>query len=167
MGVKECILESVANSNEQQEMHKILCQLNLTITLVKKSLFVTNNLFQDLGRIIDQSNIHDIRQHASLSTSPSNESLAALIDYLNLKSDENAGNFTLSTHDLYEFVRLDPTAIQALHLMPLNDNSMKSTQSLFSILNHCQTAQGSRLLSQWIKQPLLSMNDIGYFFLLP
>lgn len=160
VGVKECIIQSDSTLIEQKELQRVLHQLQTTITLVKKSLFSDFNLMQDLNRVIDLTNIHDIRQHVSLSNPISNRALNTLVDYLQLKTSKNANQYTLSTHDLYEFVKLDPAAVTALHLMPLNDNQ-KGTKSLYNILNTCQTAQGSRLLAQWIKQPLLSKRDIG------
>ena len=33
--------------------------------------------------------------------------------------------------------------------------------SLFGLLNQCRTAQGGRLLAQWLKQPLLDVDAIG------
>ena len=33
--------------------------------------------------------------------------------------------------------------------------------SLYTLLNHCITKTGSRLLLQWIKQPLISLDEIG------
>src|SRR3954454_8643369 len=34
------------------------------------------------------------------------------------------------------------------------------TMSLYGLLNHCKTPLGSRLLAQWLKQPLMSLEEI-------
>jgi len=33
--------------------------------------------------------------------------------------------------------------------------------SLFGLLNTCRTSQGTRLLAQWLQQPLLDPGEIG------
>ena len=96
-------------------------------------------------------------------------SAAALITYLSLLADEaNFGNYNLKTHDLGQFMRLDSSAIRALHLMP-DPNGMSGNNknsSLFGILNKCRTAQGTRLLSMWLKQPLVNLHEIRTFYIL-
>jgi DNA mismatch repair protein MSH2 len=56
-------------------------------------------------------------------------------------------------------MRLDASALRALNLMPSPQDGAKS-MSLFGLLNKCKTAQGSRLLGQWLKQPLLDIQHI-------
>lgn len=77
-------------------------------------------------------------------------------------------------------MRLDQPASRALNLFPAPTDSTLSfdcalslrlisyclfladkTFSLYGMLNKCRTAMGSRRLLQWIKQPLLNINDIG------
>ena len=46
-------------------------------------------------------------------------SLASLIRYLHLMSEEaNFGQFELKKHDLSMYLRLDASAVKALHLLP-------------------------------------------------
>ena len=58
-------------------------------------------------------------------------------------------------------MRLDASALTALNLMPSPREGSNKTMSLYGLLNKCKTAQGSRLLMQWLKQPLLSLEEIG------
>ena len=89
-------------------------------------------------------------------------SAAALLSYLGLLSDEsNFGRYTLKTHDLSEYLRLDHAALRALNLFPdLRGPVANKNASLFGLLNRCKTAQGVRMLSQWIKQPLVHVHAI-------
>lgn len=89
---------------------------------------------------------------------------AAVIAYLGLLGDEtNHQAYTLKHHDLAQFMRLDASALRALHLMP-DPNGIGGSgknMSLFGLLNRCKTSQGSRLLSQWLKQPLVNLHEIS------
>ena len=85
---------------------------------------------------------------------------AALITYLGLMADDsNFGAYNIVTHDLKQYMKLDAAALKALNLMPGPRDSAK-TMSLFGLLNHCKTPTGSRLLAQWLKQPLMSVEAI-------
>ena len=89
---------------------------------------------------------------------------AAVISYLNLLGDSsNYGAYGLQHHDLSQFMRLDASALRALHLMPDSNGTGGSgtkNMSLFGLLNSCKTSQGSRLLNQWLKQPLVNLHEI-------
>lgn len=58
-------------------------------------------------------------------------------------------------------MRLDASALTALNLMPGPQDGSQKSMSLYGLLNKCKTAQGSRLLMQWLKQPLLSVEEIS------
>jgi len=60
-------------------------------------------------------------------------------------------------------MRLDAAAVSALNLMPTVLDGGNKTMSLFGLLNKCKTAQGTRLLLQWLKQPLLDLFEISEF----
>jgi DNA mismatch repair protein MSH2 len=57
-------------------------------------------------------------------------------------------------------MRLDAAAVRAINLFPMARDGSNKTTNLFGLLNHCQTAQGSRLLRQWLSQPLLKLEKI-------
>ena len=72
----------------------------------------------------------------------------------------NFGQYTLYQHNLSAYMRLDASALRALNLMPGPNDGANKTMSLFGLLNKCKTALGTRLLAQWLKQPLLDLTAI-------
>lgn len=44
---------------------------------------------------------------------------------------------------------------------PTGMGGSNKNMSLFGLLNRCKTAQGTRLLAQWLKQPLVNLHSIG------
>jgi DNA mismatch repair protein MSH2 len=78
-----------------------------------------------------------------------------------VRNDLNCGQFELENYDLSQYMKLSGSAIAALSLMPSIRDGSNKKNNVFGLLNQCKTAQGSRLLAQWIKQPLLNMEEIG------
>jgi DNA mismatch repair protein MSH2 len=56
-------------------------------------------------------------------------------------------------------MKLDASALKALNLMPGPRDGSKN-MSVYGLLNKCKTAVGTRLLAQWLKQPLMSLEEI-------
>lgn len=89
--------------------------------------------------------------------------LNPLLNYLAILDDpSNHSAFKFVTHDLGQFMRLDASAVRALHLFP-NPTGLGGggkNMSLFGLLNRCKTSQGTRLLGRWLKQPLVNLHEI-------
>ncbi|GME84261.1 unnamed protein product [Ambrosiozyma monospora] len=88
----------------------------------------------------------------------------SVINYLSLLSDDsNRGNHTVGKYNLEQYMRLDYAAVRALNLFPPPNysNSMNKSASVFGLLNYCKTSGGSRLLSRWLKQPLVDLDEIN------
>ncbi|CAN6611513.1 DNA mismatch repair protein Msh2p [Trichomonascus vanleenenianus] len=167
LSVKECIvvqgrIDSIDARKTDFDMAKVqdvLTRCNVAITERKGSEFSSDTVEQDIKRLlgvdeseIDTTLVNALTQKLALSCS------AALISYLDLLSRASDGaKFRLVQHDLSQYMRLDASALKALNLLPDLRGGSKS-MSLLGLLNKCKSAAGSRLLEQWLKQPLM---DIG------
>lgn len=63
-------------------------------------------------------------------------------------------------------MRLDKAAMIALNIFPdqrqrPDFSANAKSSNLYGLLNQCRTAQGQRLLMQWLKQPLTDMAKIS------
>lgn len=116
------------------------------------------DIAQDLDRLLK---LPDGTAAASLPEMDLQQAMGAtacVIRYLDLLSNEdNFGQFTLKPFDTSRFMRLDAAAVRALNLLPSALDGGNKTQSLVGLLDHCKTAQGRRLIVQWVKQPLLDL----------
>ncbi|GAA5883128.1 hypothetical protein JCM16303_006105 [Sporobolomyces ruberrimus] len=163
LGVKEVLIapEDKSNSYDLQKLKQLIERCNIVVTERKKSEFNHKDVEQDLNRLLrgnlQASTLPEFDQTLALS------SLAALISYLSLlSSPHNFGAFSLKHHDLSMFMKLDASALRALNLMPdpsgLSGSNKNS--SVFGLLNRCKTAQGTRTLAMWLKQPLINLHLI-------
>ena len=160
LGVKECLLQADAQKKDPElaKLRAIADACGVAVSERTATDFGTRDIEQDLTRLL--------RGEQSAGTLPQTDlklamgSAAALIKYLGVLSDQtNFGQFQLYQHDLSQYMKLDASALKALNLMPGPRDGSKN-MSLYGLLNHCKTPVGSRLLAQWLKQPLMKLEDI-------
>ncbi|THH29236.1 hypothetical protein EUX98_g4951 [Antrodiella citrinella] len=174
LAVKEAIIPTGTASGNTERDHEltklkdVLERCGVIFTERKPSEFTSKSIQDDLVRLLTPSSMPSSSSVDASLTIPqlafpvAPSSLAALVSYLSLLSDtSNHGVYTIRTHDLSQYMRLDASALRALNLTeaPGNVGSNKNT-TLFGLLNKCKTAQGSRLLSSWLKQPLVNLHEI-------
>ncbi|KAJ5795706.1 uncharacterized protein N7518_004246 [Penicillium psychrosexuale] len=160
LGVKECLvtMDAARKDVELAKIRAIADSCGIAISERPAADFGVKDIEQDLTRLL--------RDERSAGTLPQTElklamgSASALIKYLNVLTDPtNFGQYQLYQHDLSQYMKLDASALRALNLMPGPRDGAK-TMSLFGLLNHCKTPVGSRLLAQWLKQPLMDLGAI-------
>jgi DNA mismatch repair protein MSH2 len=160
LGVKECLIQ-VDKSEKDVEIAKlkaIIDSCGIAISERSGSDFTTKDIDQDLARLLKDEKAAGTLPQTDLKLAMG--SAAALIKYLGVLHDHsNFGQYQLYQHDLSQFMKLDASALKALNLMPGPRDGAK-TMSLYGLLNHCKTPVGSRLLAQWLKQPLMSLEEI-------
>lgn len=160
LGVKECLI-STDNTGKDVELNKlrvIADNCGCAVSQRGQADFGIKDIDIDLSRLL--------RDERAVGTLPQTDlklamgSAAALIKYLGVMSDaSNYGQYQLYQHDLSQYMKLDASALKALNLMPGPRDGSK-TMSLYGLLNNCKTPVGSRLLAQWLKQPLMSVEEI-------
>lgn len=163
LGAKECILpgDETSTDYDLSKMEGLLERCGCVISKIKRSQFSSKSIEDDMRRLLPAS---ESALAPELDKKLAMSSAAALVSYLRLLEDEsNFGKFSLRTHDLSEYLRLDHAALKALSLFPdaQGGSAMANKHaSLYGLLNRCKTAQGSRMLSQWLKQPLVNVHAI-------
>lgn len=162
LGVKECLVQfDKAEKEKDTELAKLRHIIdNCGIAAAERPAgdFGTKDIEQDLARLLKDERSATMLPQTDLKLAMG--SAAALIKYLGVLQDpSNFGQYQLYQHDLSQFMKLDAAALKALNLMPGPRDGSKN-MSLFGLLNHCKTSLGSRLLSQWLKQPLMSKEEI-------
>ncbi|KAK0548293.1 MSH2 protein [Tilletia horrida] len=161
LGVKECLLpEDKGDDYDLKKLRSVVDRCGCIITDRKKALFTGKSIETDLGRLLseDSSKTASSEFEKKIAMGAAN----ALLSYLDLGADDaNFGKFTLSTHDLSQYLRLDSSAVRALNLFPEpGQTGYGKNTSLYGLLNYCKTAQGVRMLAQWLKQPLVNAHLI-------
>ncbi|KAI9827624.1 MAG: MutS-like protein [Sarea resinae] len=160
LGVKECLIQAEGQKKDV-ELGKIKAIAdNCGCAIAERPIgdFAMKDIEQDLTRLL--------RDERAAGTLPQTDlklamgSASALLRYLGVMTDpSNFGQYQLYQHDLSQYMKLDASAVKALNLMPGPRDGSKN-MSLYGLLNHCKTPVGSRLLAQWLKQPLMSLIEI-------
>lgn len=163
-GVKEVLLAAESDNNpkspESQKLKSVMERCGVVITEHPKAKFKTNSIEQDLLRILKESDQPLVTSKLELKLAMA--ACAGLLSYISLWDDGDEGSYSLTHHELGQYLRLDASALRALHIMPdfTGLGGSGRNMSIFSVLNKCRTAQGTRLLAQWLKQPLTAVHQI-------
>jgi DNA mismatch repair protein MSH2 len=167
LGPRECLIPSA--EGEYRRIKEVLERNQILVTQRKKNEFEkSGQLIQDLNKIVrfKKGQKADINTKPEIGQELAMCALSAALKYSELANhDSNLNQFDIKNLMLDRFVHLDAAAIRALNLFPppnteISSNSYK-WQSVLGVLDKCKTAQGRRLLSQWIKQPLRSLEKIN------
>ena len=120
--------------------------------------FDVQDLENDLGRLVRGK----VEAHRAVIDQPHAAAcLAAVLRFSEMLADSaNHGRCTLSMYDTGRYMRLDASALRALNVLPERSDG-PSSFSLYGLLNKCRTPMGRRLLSRWLKQPLVDVNEIA------
>jgi DNA mismatch repair protein MSH2/vacuolar protein sorting-associated protein IST1 len=160
LGVKECLIQ-IDSSKKDVELSKlrtIADNCGCAVAERAQADFGTKDIEQDLPRLLKDENAAGTLPQTDLKLAMG--AAACLIRYLGVMADSsNFGQYQLYQHDLSQYMKLDAAALKALNLMPGPRDGAKN-MSLYGLLNHCKTPTGSRLLAQWLKQPLMNVQDI-------
>ena len=160
LGVKECLIQADGTRKdvELNKLRTIADNCGCAVSERGFADFGTKDIEQDLTRLLRDDRAAGTLPQTDLKLAMG--SAAALIKYLGVMSDpSNFGQYQLYQHDLSQYMKLDAAALKALNLMPGPRDGSK-TMSLYGLLNHCKTPVGSRLLMQWLKQPLMNNKEI-------
>lgn len=163
---KECIIPQ-GSSSQLKALKNMLERSEVLVVLFKKSEFNSENIEQDLNRLLyfEQSQQRNARALPETNLTEAMNCLQAAIIFLNLTGDDRSHNqYKLNLLEVNRYVRLDNAAISALNLLPPPGTSLYTKSdvvtSILQVMNKCCTAQGYRLLEQWIKRPLKDLNHI-------
>ena len=162
-----------------------------------KGEFASDNTCQELNQLMKKINDQNVANLVELKDKNTVCCLNALIKYLDVSKDHSKTNshifgleineflkfqllgdsnndnkFKVKLYNLNSYLKLDSGAFKSLNLLPAYraeqmSGSTNKTHSVYGVLNKCCTVQGQRLLTQWIKQPLIDIIKIGsYLFLI-
>ncbi|KAM3466864.1 hypothetical protein NHJ6243_000605 [Beauveria neobassiana] len=162
LGVRECLLPQDKSEKDKDpelaKLRQIIDNCGVAITERPANDFGIRDIDQDLARLLKDEKATGLLPQTDLKLAMG--SASSLIKYLGILQDvSNFGQYQLYQHDLAQFMKLDAAALKALNLMPGPRDGAK-TMSIYGVLNHCKTPVGSRLLAQWLKQPLMKKEEI-------
>ena len=159
IGAKECVvLKENSESPEGRRLRDVVARCGALATERPSRDYDVQDLESDLGRLL-RGNVETHRavidqQHAAAC-------LAAVLRFSEMLADSaNHGRCSLSMYDTGRYMRLDSSALRALNVLPERSDG-PSNFSLYGLLNKCRTAMGRRLLSRWLKQPLVDVAEIN------
>lgn len=82
------------------------------------------------------------------------------------KNDSAEKSHETSMTSSADSMTIDEATIASLNIFPEEMDKRgfrRDAKTVYTLLNHCRTPLGQRLLTQWIRHPLLDLYTIGMF----
>lgn len=160
LGVREIIL------NEDLRTDPALTSISTAITAVLERCGVSCSSLpahdfrdriseDDFAKVL----LHDSAKPKLNSGKLTRQASSAVFTYLGLHNNSD-GRFRYWNFDGRMYMRLDGSALKALNMLPHQNESSNKSMSLFGHLNRCRTIVGTKLLLQWLNQPLINLQTI-------
>jgi len=122
-----------------------------------------NNFSPTLGHeiLIDQFQTRSLEGFGCAHYQPAIGAAGALLTYVKETQKRAVPHITrIEPYELSHYLCIDETSARNLELTR-NSRSSSKKGSLLGILDHTQTAMGSRLLAKWIQYPLLDAHQVN------
>lgn len=162
---KECLLcSSDARNFDYTLLKSVLLRANVPITERKSADFKGTSSHQELNRLLKlrKGENTDCTALPQLNSSGVMDCLSALIKFLNLSEQcSNFGKFRLESLVFDRHLRLDSAAVKSLEVFDCGFLSHNNANTLYGLLNKCRTMAGKKLLNEWLRMPLLDVNQIN------
>jgi len=146
LGPREVIIPQSENLTVKKV--KDLVERNKILCTVKSTKDFSSLSEAEVKRMFNTKSNTELLKSEGLSSG----ALNAVFSYLN--NETHSSKFYLELLSSQNFMRLSPRAMLGLNIFPPPIKSSMHS-SLYSILNQTRTPGGARLLTQWLKQPLL------------
>eukprot|EP00485_Elphidium_margaritaceum_P022922 CAMPEP_0202713180 /NCGR_PEP_ID=MMETSP1385-20130828/51150_1 /ASSEMBLY_ACC=CAM_ASM_000861 /TAXON_ID=933848 /ORGANISM="Elphidium margaritaceum" /LENGTH=947 /DNA_ID=CAMNT_0049373449 /DNA_START=33 /DNA_END=2876 /DNA_ORIENTATION=+ len=184
-GIQQCIFQCAsakAHMDEVDKFHQFLRKSNVSLVEVEDTKFwssLVNNESQQ-SMVIGEVLTADASKwlHSLQNTHTDREdkhalrfariALAALVMHSSLSKNEcTLHRYKLSQFNMHSMMRISPSSFAALNLFPSSSPASSASvpvaassaaSSLYDVLKHCKSTMGDRLLSIWIRQPLLDID---------
>lgn len=156
LGAVECIVPATLGS--LGKVKDICKNCEIAVNALKGSEFHGEGGAGELAKLMAYDQFAAL-EHPDLGL----KAAVGLANYLRLfSSDSNMKAFKFCPYNLDAYLKLDDTALRSLHVFPSAGQGGASSQasSLYGLLNQCKTGQGSRMLNQWLRQPLRSQEAV-------
>mmetsp|Transcript_27388 Transcript_27388/g.63929 ORF Transcript_27388/g.63929 Transcript_27388/m.63929 type:complete len:782 (+) Transcript_27388:48-2393(+) len=157
-----CIL--LQDPEDVKKMGRVAESCGVSVEDVKKEALKQVDIEQDLVRLLQDGSSCGLSRHLEEQTKKQGmKALCALLAHAQLLAEpSNFGSCTLGVYPLSSVMRLDKAAFSALNLLPRPDETnLRSNTTLLGFLNRCRSTIGTRLLRQWLTQPLTSAEQVS------
>ncbi|MCK9554337.1 DNA mismatch repair protein MutS [bacterium] len=141
---------------DDEEYSRVRKKMNISEAVLEDWLFDYSSAYSAIADLLE---VKSLDGFGAKGMFPAISSAGAAIHYAQDKLKEQLNH--IKTFRLYassEFMMIDTATQRNLELLENSRGEKKST--LFAVLDRTATSMGSRLLSQWIKQPLVRIDDI-------